>query len=90
MRAQVNPILAMCLVACAFFLVNSQHQARRLFIELERAQEQTRQLEIEGRQLQLDQSKLSQHARIEAVAKRDLKMMAVKPGSAVYLTPEAK
>ena len=90
MSARLNPLLALCLVACALFLVHSQYQARRLFIELERAQAQTRQLEIEARQLQLEQSKLAQHARIESVAKRNLNMMGVKPGDTVYLTPEAK
>ncbi len=90
MKARLNPILALCLVACALFLVHSQYQSRRLFVELERAQAQTRQLEIEARQLQLEQSKLSQHARIESVAKRNLNMLGVKPSETVYLTLEAK
>ena len=90
MRARLNPVLALCLVACALVLVHSQYRSRRLFVELERAQAQTRQLEVEARQLQLEQSKLSQHARIESVAKRS-NMLGVKPSDTVYLTPpEAK
>ena len=90
MRDRLNPILGAFLVLCALFLVNSQHQARRLFIELERAQEKSRQLEIEWAQLQLEQSSLGQHARIEANAKRDLNMVTLTSGSTIYLTPEAK
>jgi cell division protein FtsL len=90
MRDRVNPILAVCLVACSLFLINSQYQARRLFVELERTQAKSRQLEIEGRQLQLEQSRLAQHGRIEAAAKRELNMLAVTPRNTLYLTLEAK
>ncbi len=50
-------------------LVNSQYQARRLFIELEQAQLRQRELETEWAQLQLDQSKLAKHERIDGIAK---------------------
>jgi cell division protein FtsL len=90
MRDRLNPLLAVCLVVCSLFLINSQHQARQLFVELERTQAKARQLEIEGRQLQLDQSRLAQHGRIDAAAKRELNMIAVTPHSTMYLTPEAK
>jgi len=35
---RVNLLLLAVLVACALSLVTSRHQARRLFVELERAQ----------------------------------------------------
>lgn len=62
------PMLALLLL-CSLLLVNSQHQARRLFIELERAQSRQRELETEWSQLQLEQSNLARHARIDAMAK---------------------
>jgi cell division protein FtsL len=62
------PLLAL-LVLCSLLLVNSQHQARRLFIELERAQLRQRELETEWSQLQFEQSTLAKHARIDAMAK---------------------
>ena len=68
MSARLNLVLAVALVLCALSLVNAQYQARQLFIELERAQASARQLEIEWAQLQLDQSTLGKHARIEASA----------------------
>ena len=62
------PMLAL-LVLCSLMLVNSQHQARRLFIALEQAQLRQQQLETEWSQLQLEQSNLAKHARIDAMAK---------------------
>jgi cell division protein FtsL len=62
------PLLAL-LVLCSLLLVNSQHQARRLFIALEQAQLRQQQLETEWSQLQLEQSNLAKHARIDAMAK---------------------
>ncbi|NCW79206.1 MAG: cell division protein FtsL, partial [Oxalobacteraceae bacterium] len=47
------PMLAL-LVLCSLLLVNSQHQARRLFIALEQAQLRQQQLETEWSQLQLE------------------------------------
>jgi len=75
-----------CLMASALSLVNAQFQARRLFIELEKAQASTRQLELEWTQLKLDQSTYGKHARIEAAATQELNMVTVTPARTQYLT----
>lgn len=90
MIARLNVVLAVALVLCALSLVNAQYQARRLFIELERAQTAGRELEIEWAQLQLDQSTLGKHARIEASAIRDLNMMALTTARTQFLTAGEK
>ena len=90
MSGRVNIVLTVALVGCALSLVNAQYQSRRLFIELERSQAEAKQLDIEWAQLQLDQSTLGKHARIEANARRDLSMVSVTPARTQYLTPEAK
>jgi len=89
MSGRLNVILTIALVLCALSVVNAQYQARRLFIESERAQAAARQLEIDWAQLQLDQSTLAKHARIEANARRDLSMVAVTPDRTQYLTKGA-
>jgi cell division protein FtsL len=86
MSGRLNIALLIALVLCALSLVNAQYQSRRLFIELERAQALARQLDIEWSQLQLDQSTLGKHARIEAVARRDLHMVPVTSARTQYLT----
>lgn len=62
------------LVSCSLLLVSSQFHARRLFIELERAQLRQKELETEWSQLQLEQSLLAKHARIDSMARTSLSM----------------
>ncbi|MGV8898415.1 MAG: cell division protein FtsL [Burkholderiaceae bacterium] len=90
MSARTNGIIAALLVVCALSLVNAQYNARRLYVELGRAQSQAELLDVQWAQLQLDQSTLGKHARIELVAKRDLKMLALTSASTQYLTVEGK
>jgi cell division protein FtsL len=90
MTGRLSAVLTFFLVLSALSLVKAQYQSRRLFIELERAQSQARQLDIEWAQLQLDQSTLGKHARIEATARHDLSMVALTPARTQYLNLEPK
>lgn len=90
MSGRLNLVLMLSLVACALALVTAQYKSRQLFIELERAQAMARQLDLELAQLQLEQSTLGKHARIEASAKRHLGMVELTPARAQYLTAEAQ
>lgn len=90
MTGRLTLVLTALLVLCSLSLVNAQYQARSFFIELERAQSQSRQLDLEWAQLQLDQSTLGKHARIEANARRDLNMMALTSAKTYYFTAGAK
>jgi cell division protein FtsL len=71
---RVNLILLAALVACALSLVTSRHQARRLFVELGNAQAQARAFETEFGQLQLEQSTWGMPARVEKIARTQLRM----------------
>ena len=90
MSFKINIFLAALLVTCALALVNSQYKARNLFIELEKLQQQSRQLDIDWAQLQLDQSTLGKNARIEQIARTDLNMAPLSPARTQYLTEGAK
>jgi cell division protein FtsL len=76
---RVNLVLLAVLVACALSLVTSRHQARRLFVELSRAQAESRAYDIEYGQLQLEQSTWGMPARIEKVAREQLRMQLPTP-----------
>jgi cell division protein FtsL len=54
--------------------VNSQHKARNLYIELERASQTAKQTEQEYGQLQLEQSTWAMHSRIEQIASQQMQM----------------
>jgi cell division protein FtsL len=71
---RVNVILLVILVACALSLVTSRNQARRLFVALEHEQAQGRALETEYGQLQLEQSTWGMPARVEKIAREQLRM----------------
>ncbi|MGB4346497.1 MAG: cell division protein FtsL [Burkholderiaceae bacterium] len=85
----IFPVLAL-LVLCALMLVNSQYQARRLFMALERAQLRQREHEIEWSQLQVEQSRLAKHERIDAQAKNSLGMQVPAANRTQYLTAGAR
>ena len=71
---KLNIVLALILVASALGVVTSQHQARSLFVALEDQQEIARQLEVKWGRLQLEQSTLAMHRRIEFIAREKLNM----------------
>jgi cell division protein FtsL len=77
---RLNLLLLAALVACALSLVTSRHQARKLFVELERAQAMARSYETEYGQLELEQSTWAMPARTEKIAREQLKMQLPGPG----------
>lgn len=86
MNGKVNAVLSTLVVGCALSVVNARYQARHLFIELERLQQQARQLDIDWAQLQLDQSALGKNERIEQIARTELNMTPLTPARTQYLT----
>jgi cell division protein FtsL len=76
---RVNIVLLLVLVACALSLVTSRHGARRLYVELTRAQEEARRYETEYGQLSLEQSTWSMPARVEKIARDSLHMQLPTP-----------
>jgi len=71
---RLNLTLFCVLVLCALALVTAQHQARKLFIFLEKEQEAAKELDIEWDQLQLEQSTWAMHSRVEQIASSELAM----------------
>jgi cell division protein FtsL len=83
---RVNLLLLAVLVVCALSLVTSRHQARKLFVELEREQTKARGYETEFGQLQLEQSTWGTPVRVEKIAREQLRMQIPGPGR-VELVP---
>jgi len=85
---RLNLVLLAAVTACALAMVTSQHQARKLYVELQKEQELAKQLEVEWGQLQLEASTWATHARVERLASRALGMR-VPPASRVQVVPVA-
>jgi cell division protein FtsL len=73
---KLNILLALILITSALGVVTSQHKARSLFAALESERETARQLDVKWGQLQLEQSTLAMHGRIEQIARTKLNMKA--------------
>jgi len=88
--ARLSLILLAVFTACALGLVTSQHQARKLFIELGAEQERSRQLDVEFGQLQLESSTWAMHARVEKVARQSLRMRPPEAGRVQMIELESR
>lgn len=77
--------LLILLVICALSLVAAQQRARKLFINLERAQIEERKLNQEWLRLEYEQRNLSKSARIRDVARNQLRMSPISPERTLYL-----
>lgn len=71
---KLNIVLVLLSIACALGVVTSQHMARKLFMVLEKEKEIERKLDVEWGRLQLEQSTLVMHGRIERIASEQLNM----------------
>ena len=74
-------LLLLAAIGCALGVVTLQHQSRKLFIALEAGQAETKRLEEEFTQLQLEQGTWATHKRVESIASRSLDMRLPAPGA---------
>lgn len=76
------PLLAAVLlvlsVLSSFGVIYAAHESRELFRQLEQARRDENEIQIEWRQLLLERGTLSSHARVEAMAGSELKMVPVE------------
>jgi len=86
---RVNLILLITLVGCALSVVTSQHKARKLFMELQTAQDDERKLDQEWRELQIESQTVGTGKRIEQKAQRDLGMTQPDPKKTVILVVDS-
>jgi cell division protein FtsL len=84
--SRLNVFLLIVVTCCALSVVNGTNQQRQLFVQLERAQADERQLQLDYAQLQYEQSALSKTSRIEQLATDTLKMRSIASGNTQYLT----
>lgn len=82
---RLNFLLTVLLMTAALALVTSQYRARRLFVEIERAQAVARRLDVDWNQLQMQQTQLAKHSLVDAAARRELRMQPVTPSRTIYL-----
>ena len=83
---RLNLVLLVAVMASALFLVRVQYDSRRLYTEIERAQNDFRKLEVEHERLKVEKRAQATPARVERLAKDQLHMKPATPAITQYVT----
>ena len=83
---RLNLVLLMAVMASALFLVRVQYDSRRLYTEIERAQNDFRKLEIENERLQVEKRAQATPGRVDRIAREQLQMRPATPAITQYVT----
>lgn len=78
-------VMAVLLMLAALSLVTARYQSRHLFIQNEQLRAQAGELDIAWRQLQLDRAELSRNARVDRIAREQLRMIPISPNRTLYI-----
>ena len=83
---RLNLTLLVAVLASALYLVQVQYESRRLYGEIERAQNEARKLEVQHEQLQVERRAQATAGRVEKLAKEQLHRKAATPAITQYVT----
>lgn len=80
-------ILVVAVFGSAIAVIDTKHESRKLFVELQKLQALRDELNIEWGRLQLEQSTWAAHGRVETVARKQLHMF-IPPADTIAVVPE--
>jgi cell division protein FtsL len=89
MVTRLNILLAAVLFFSCLWLVRSSYESRRLFVELEKAQSQSHELQIDYERLEVDKRAQATPLRVEKLAREKLRMFNNTPGVTHYVSTSA-
>ena len=87
--ARVNLFLLLAVLASALYLVRTQYESRRLYVELEKSASQSRKLETERERLQVEKRAEATPLKIEKLARDRLQMRSATPAITQYVNYKA-
>lgn len=83
---RLNFVLLLALLFSALYLVRTQYESRRLYVELEKTAAQSRQLESDRERLQVEKRAQATPLRVEQLSKDKLQMRSATPAITQYVT----
>ena len=86
MMLRLNLFLLVVLIASSLYLVRVQYESRRLYAEIERAQNEFRKLEVDHERLQVEKRAQATPGRVERIAREQLHMRPATPAITQYVT----
>ena len=84
--ARLNLLLLLAVLASALYLVRTQYESRRLYVELEKATAEARKIEMDNERLQVEKRAQATPLKVEKLAKERLQMRTVTPAITQYVT----
>ena len=82
---RLNFVLLLAVVASALYLVHTQYESRRLYVELEKAGAQSRKIETESERLQVEKRAEATPLKLEKLARDRLQMRTTTPAITEYV-----
>ena len=82
---RINIFLILAVMATALYVVRTQYEFRRLYVELEKAAAQTRKLDMDNDRLQVEKRAQATPLRVEKLAKERLQMRTTTPAITQYV-----
>lgn len=83
---RLNLALLLALLASSLYLVRVSYDARRLFTQIDRAQREAHQLEVDFDRLNAERQAQATPSRVEAAARSQLAMRTATPAVTQYVT----
>lgn len=83
---RLNLVLLLAVIASALYLVRVQYESRRLYAEIEKAQNEFRRLEVDHERLQVEKRAQATPGRVEKLAREQLQMRQATPAITQYVT----
>ena len=83
---RLSVLLLLALVASGLYLVKVSYDSRRLFVEIERAKNEEKQLLADEKRLDAERQAQATHLRVERVAREKLGMRMATPDITRYVT----
>jgi cell division protein FtsL len=84
--ARLNLALLLAVVLSALYLVHTQYESRRLYVELEKATAQSRKIALENERLQVEKRAQATPLKIENLAQNRLRMRTATPAITQYVS----
>ena len=86
---RLNFALLIAVLASALYLVHTQYESRRLYVELERALTLSQKLASDDERLQVEKRSQATPLRVERLARDRLKMRTATPAITEYVSYQA-
>lgn len=87
---RIHLLLALMVIATALYLVGVQYESRKLTVQIYKAQDEARKLELEQQRLHVEKRARATPLRVETIARQKLAMQNPSPGMTHYWNASKK